>query len=1358
MKKSHRIWLSILVVGAFFVFFSGLALDRTLNSTLLRSLIQDKIGTLFNLTISYRSVQVSFIPLGVQLHDIEVHSDNDIEFSAKRATADLSWWSLFMGTPKIGNFRLEQPTVHRTWQANKPQTTKPSNANSVWHWPRWYNNKIEQITIIDPDLHLDYTNTANSRQIFTLRGGELVINMQTVDVVTVSLHIAALDYRYNDKQWLQDVSLTGTGKLGTQGFTFTLNSLSGKNIEQLRGTINGYTTVDAQQVMTAPLQVQGKLSLRGDLALLNISRSSGRSSTDFNIKMRFAPQRAVTFTATGRVKVEQGLLGGIKLHDSEAHLTVTPKQLRFRNGKLVIAGEPRGTFRGWLNFAAPLAFDFSGSIKRLAFAELMSTFNTKLDLFNFDLASKQLRVYGRGKPFSLTVQANTTLTALQISKQHNHHPPPACAVQFDIHSDNKRLTFKNLQGRCPATRDDANPIVMHGTIAYKTRQIDLKVKADKLDLSTVNFLLAPKVAGQATLMTTIKGAGNAVVVSNTVDLQQLHLATKAIGAATAQLDFRRDSVSWRQLRWRPAHGGEVVSSQGELNYADLQFNLQVKANNVKATDLQPLLAQVNAPLHFGVARLSASLAGFLPHPLAYRGKLQAKLQQLKTADEKLADELDFTAQTSKRGWHLTLHRLRRATLLLQGDVKHQRQVAFQRQQFATATALLTRLGLHARDELQINLTAQQTDEQVQRLPYLGKHFAARFVAAELKLVGAVQRLHGILQAKLAAINLAGLQLGTVRIISEVDAGKLDARLFNTNRSLRGELQVDLGAAQLPFAWQLVFDAFDIRQLIAGNRNEHNQLRLNGRWDLRGRLRQWFSSSGELALNTLQLHRSATTTTEQPFQLQLQKPIRILFKAGKIRVFDDEEIVFRHNDTRLVVLLRPECSLRQPTLDFSGVVNAAVLPHFLTEVDVATGFLQLEGELRWQRHRPQLNLQMERLSPLAVSIAGLRPAFNDIDIKLNYRDGVLVIERLQGRSGEGEIIVRGEIYSRHTGQSFLQISLQDAYFIHPVLGFENTELHLDGNLAIRWRELPLDLNGTLTVRKASNFSDFDIRKVILASIGTNKYRTRALTHKPTVNFDLNIVADRSLTIENRNMQAELSARLHLQGSNNAPRLNGFVKIEQGRFIYRRSFTLTQGMISFAGGQRLNPRLDIRAYSEVSPYVVDLLISGTAAEPVGELTITPALRDDGTAISKADIIMLLSRGTLPELDKTLSDTGIAGFSELTNVLVGQFEQPLEHLLKHSGQNVINRIFIDTYATQQGVLYPKLTAPINLPWRDWDLSLQVDPYMWKLLTEYPIHDSITLSGSISGRSRDEEEKLATQDSANDQAIDLKFRFSIP
>ena len=947
MKKSYRIWLAILVVGVFFVFFGELAFDRALNSALIRVLLQDKIGALLGLRFDYRSVQVSVIPLGVEFHGIEARDKHERKFNAESARADLSWWSLFMGTPKVGTFRITKPVIHIVQQATSNAKSADDSKKSVWHWPRLHSDKIERLSFSEPKVHLDFTSAKGSRHLLTLDGGELVLDFRPANKLLVEVQLDALNYSQDDKQRLQDLALTAEGELGTQGFVLRLDRLRSNNIEQLQGEVRGQTIVDAQQVMTAPLEVQGTFDLQGDLALLNallnISRSSGRSEAAFTIDMRFAPDTPVVFEAMGRAKVEQGVLGGIKLHDSEAHLTVTPQQIVFADGKLAVAGKTRGNFYGRVGFKRPLVFDFSGSITRLTFAELMSTFNAKLKLFDFDLAARKVRVYGQGKPFSLHVQSDTKLTALQIYRQRNHRPPPVCAMQLDLHSNRERLQFKRLQGSCTKGEQDSGPLSMQGTIGYKGQGLDLRVDAPSFNLAAADFLLPDELQGRGKVGATISGAGEEVVVATKLDLRRVRLPTGGVGNLTGKLDFRRNFVTWKNVKLIPPQGGEVLSPQGRLTYADLSFEAQLKARGVKAAAVEHLLRRVNAPLLFGVERLTANLSGFLPYPLAYRGKVQARLKALQAAKgEKLGDVLSFAAKTGKRGWQVTLHRWQHGALSLQGDIAHRRRVAFQREKFSASAHGLERLGMSQRDGLKVQLSAAQEGEEAQRLPYLGKHFAARFSAFELKLAGEARRLRGTVRAQLDAVTLAGLQFKQLHLAGDVDGGKVAVQVRDEQRSMQGQMQVDLAAEKLPFGWQLVFDAFDVRQLAGHSGDEHSYVRLSGRWDLEGRLLQWFAASGELVLDAVRVRHRLAETRERAFLLELQEPRRILFKQGKLAVVGGKKISFYGGDTTVAVTLRSDCTLRRPTLDLAGTIDTAILPHFFGGDRCCHGFFTFRG--------------------------------------------------------------------------------------------------------------------------------------------------------------------------------------------------------------------------------------------------------------------------------------------------------------------------------------------------------------------------------------------------------------------------------
>ena len=1128
--------------------------------------------------------------------------------------------------------------------------------------------------------------------------------------------------------------------------------------------MRGTASVDEAGIMTTPLLVQGNGTMQGDLAILDaqlgITRTKGKVKSSFALEMRFPPRRPVEFTASGRAKVEQGILGGIKVHDSEVHLTLTPRKILFSHGKLIVGGEPRGNFQGQVDLNSTRDFNFKSKIEHLTFAELMSAFNANLDLFNFSITGEKVQVMGKGKPFSLRVVAEPTVSAIQIKGAKNYRASPVCRMKLDLHSNKSQLEFKKLNGNCATASKTTSRIAMHGTIGYKTREISLDVTAPDFNLNMLSFLVAEEVQGKADTRVKITGKTSQVVVGTKVKATEVKVGKSKVGNVSALFDFRRDFMTWRAVQISPVGGGLIRSKRGKLIYKQLQFDAALKANDIKANYLKRFLTRAKFPLQFGVAALDANLAGYLFHPLAYTGRLQARLVSLVAGKEKLADELVFTAMTAKRSWQVDVESLRLQKLKIRGTITHNRREPFRLEKFAQAQEMITKLGISSKDRLMVDLVGGgNTQPYSQSLPYL-QFFRAGFHNIRLTLAGQIKKLQGEIFTRLRDIESATLKLPALDVRGKITASKIAFKVNNPDETLTANMSVDLGQKNLPFDWRLNFSSFDLFDLTTLASSEHNYARLSGRWDLRGYLRNWLAAEGELALNDFRLqYIRKEAGVLHSLSLRQKAPRRILFANKRWVIAEHSKLELENGRTTLAMSLAADNSPYDLKVNFFGAIDAGLLPLFVPEIDIATGYLQLEGKVRGKITDPQVNMSVERLSPLSLSVAGLRPAFNDIDVKVRYKDNELLIEELTAQKGVGSITMQGKIFGPQSAdENYLRIELQNARFIHPILGFKNTELHLNGDLTLRWQELPLNLVGNLTINKASNFSDFDIRKVIVASFRERKYRSKPYDSKPVVNFNLNIDADRALTIENRNMQALLSARLQMQGNNTAPIITGFIKIDKGKFIYRRNFILTQGMISFVGGQQVDPSLDIKAYSEVPPWTVDLVISGKASDPVGELTITPAVRDDGTPISRIDILTLLTRGTLPDPNQVFSDAGGAGFSEVANVLVGQFERPLEELLKHSGQNVVNQVFINTYASRKGILYPKLTAPLNLPWRNLDLSLQVDPYTWKLLTEYPIHDSITLSGSISGRSQDDEEDVVTQDTANDQAVDLKFNFSIP
>jgi hypothetical protein len=189
-------------------------------------------------------------------------------------------------------------------------------------------------------------------------------------------------------------------------------------------------------------------------------------------------------------------------------------------------------------------------------------------------------------------------------------------------------------------------------------------------------------------------------------------------------------------------------------------------------------------------------------------------------------------------------------------------------------------------------------------------------------------------------------------------------------------------------------------------------------------------------------------------------------------------------------------------------------------------------------------------------------------------------------------------------------------------------------------------------------------------------------------------------------------------------------------------------------RLDPSLDIVAVSDVAPYKITINISGKASDPVIGFSVDPPTREDGSPITNVDTIILLSRGSLPK-GKNISDTGGTVTTEVVNILAGQIEQPLEKLFDLSGQSFVKQVYVDSYASEKdGSPALRLNFPINLS-KDLDMVISTDRDSTGISLEYPLHESISVSGKSTKQSGTTDSNGST---GSDTGVDLKFRFAFP
>ena len=121
------------------------------------------------------------------------------------------------------------------------------------------------------------------------------------------------------------------------------------------------------------------------------------------------------------------------------------------------------------------------------------------------------------------------------------------------------------------------------------------------------------------------------------------------------------------------------------------------------------------------------------------------------------------------------------------------------------------------------------------------------------------------------------------------------------------------------------------------------------------------------------------------------------------------------------------------------------------------------------------------------------------------------------------------------------------------------------------------------------------------------------------FDLQIVVDGDVKVENDLVAGDVRGELTLTGTLAAPGLVGALSLAEGSRVRFRGneFALTHAVLDFSERNRIEIALDVHGQSQVRDYQIFMHAFGPLSDPQLTLTSTPAL-------SQPDIITLLSIG--------------------------------------------------------------------------------------------------------------------------------------
>ncbi len=149
---------------------------------------------------------------------------------------------------------------------------------------------------------------------------------------------------------------------------------------------------------------------------------------------------------------------------------------------------------------------------------------------------------------------------------------------------------------------------------------------------------------------------------------------------------------------------------------------------------------------------------------------------------------------------------------------------------------------------------------------------------------------------------------------------------------------------------------------------------------------------------------------------------------------------------------------------------------------------------------------------------------------------------------------------------------------------------------------------------------------------------------TVQLDITLAIDDVLRIEGKGLEAFWRGDLRAQGSLDAPDVSGTLTLARGTFTFLgRSFDLDTGSVTFTGGGKIDPELNLSASRQSGDVTATVAITGRSSQPRIALSSVPVLPQDEVLAQLLFRKGATELGPLESLQLASAAADLAGLSQ-------------------------------------------------------------------------------------------------------------------
>ena len=524
---------------------------------------------------------------------------------------------------------------------------------------------------------------------------------------------------------------------------------------------------------------------------------------------------------------------------------------------------------------------------------------------------------------------------------------------------------------------------------------------------------------------------------------------------------------------------------------------------------------------------------------------------------------------------------------------------------------------------------------------------------------------------------------------------------------------------------------------AGNLISEYQAGVTGTLDLRSDTGGFWNATGRSEIAKLYLRRGN-------LNLENPKPIAINVRAGS---FAFENFLLTGSDARLEI--QTDGSTRD-RLDarLKAEADLRLFQIFLPFMEEFSGRAKGAVTIGGGIYKPEI-LGAAQTQGAFVKIRGFPHPFEKLDTDVQFSQSRILINSARGELGGGTLSADGAISINGPRDLPTQIRAQvnNVTLVVP----DHVRTTGSGELSFSGNWFPFTLSGVYRVQ--NGFIDKELGGDDISNqIRQSSYLPKVILQRSfePLLLDLQILINNPLTIQNSMVDGTITGQIQVKGAPSSPILLGAITAERGtKLLFRdKTFDVNSANIKFNDPKELNPELYVSASARVNEYDVNLLVQGTAKNPVIRTSSTPPL-------SEQDIVSLLALGvTSADVDKRLQqkDQEQSGQYQVGTALLQQFE-PVKKFQKAAGINVQ---YSSSYDNTRNVEVRKFTVTKQLTEKTkisvaFPPDKQPDEYRF----EYILTPSVSAIGTFEQKNRSETQTIQeAQKIENVLGLDLEFR----